>query len=74
MAESRAWVTVVTRLECGCQISHTLSSTHGIGHLEKVLQLAADCLPHQFDRTEDTHRCELVDDDNPNGTAQKRDN
>lgn len=72
MSEIKAWVTVTARLECGCAITHTLSSTHAVEQLEKLLRLATDCFPHHFDRTQDAHDCELVSEDNPNGTPPKR--
>lgn len=63
-------VQVSIRLECGCWVANTLCSSRAPEEIEKTLRLAADVLPHHFDKTVIAHKCELVDEDNPNGEAR----
>jgi hypothetical protein len=70
--DTRIWVTLTVRLDCGCEIVHTLTSTSGPDALARVLQVTCDSLPHHFDRTVSVHQCELVSESNPNGRSQTK--
>lgn len=70
MAEERTRVMVDVLLDCGCWVEYGLASTHGIDNIERTLQLTKDMMPHHFDRLALAHKCELVSDDNPNGSTK----
>jgi hypothetical protein len=74
MADTRTWVSVTVKLDCGCEIAHTMASTNGPDKLDTILRMAGDALPHHFDRSFLVHKCELVSESNPNGNSQLKDN
>lgn len=67
----RTRVCVEVQLPCGCWVSQTLATRGTIDGIERTLKLAADVLPHHFDKTELAHKCELMDEsNNPNGESR----
>lgn len=67
MDKERTRVLVELQLDCGCWVARAMHTTNGPAAIEKTLHLVADSLPHWFDRVELSHKCEMVDDDNPSG-------